>query len=78
MLASVTWKLLPAEEIETAPSLLRLAAIQDIESKQSLAYLAPQSRFVTAEPVEGEVGQVGQTQEATQTRQQGRWVLRRF
>jgi len=55
----------PAEEIKTAPSLLRFAAIQDIESKQSLTYLAPQSRFVTAQPVEGEVGQVGQTQEAT-------------
>jgi len=43
--------LLPAEEIETAPSLLRLVAIQGIESKQNLTNLAPQSRFVTVQPV---------------------------
>jgi hypothetical protein len=42
-------------------SLLRLAAIQSVERKQDLADLAPQGDFITAEAVQGIVGQIGET-----------------
>jgi hypothetical protein len=45
--------------------LLRLVMIEHIERKQNLADLAPEHRFVAAQPVEREVGQVGKTPEAT-------------
>jgi len=56
---------LPAAETETAPSLLRFAAIQGIESKQDPTGLAPQGCFIPAEAIERVVGQIGETQKAT-------------
>jgi len=49
----------------TAPSLLWLAAIQYFKRVKDSAGLAPKSRFVTAEPIEREVGKVSETQKAT-------------
>ncbi len=56
---------MPAIAKETARSLLRFAVIQSIEGKQELTDLAPQRCFITAEAVEHEVRQVGETQKAT-------------
>ena len=51
-------------KIETALSLLWFAAIQRIERTQDLASLAPKRCFITAEAVEREVRQIGETQKA--------------
>jgi hypothetical protein len=56
---------LQAADTETAPSLLWFAAIQGIESKQDPTDLAPKSCFVSAEAIQREVGQIGETQKAT-------------
>ena len=56
---------MPAADTETAPSLLRFAAIQCIERKQDPTDLAPQGCFIAAEAIEREVGQIGETQKAT-------------
>ena len=45
----------------TAPSLLRLAAIQYFERVKDSAGLAPKRRFIAAEPIKREVGKVGET-----------------
>ena len=58
-------RFLPVADTETAPSLLWLATIQCIESKQDLAGLAPKGCFISAEAIEREVGQIGETQKAT-------------
>jgi hypothetical protein len=50
--------------METAPSISRLAAIQGVEGKQDLADLAPKDGFIPAEPVERQVGQIGEAQKA--------------
>jgi hypothetical protein len=50
---------------KTTPSILRLATIQCIESKQDLAGLAPKDCFILAKPVERVAWQIGQTQKAT-------------
>src|SRR5208282_1060438 len=50
---------------ETTASLLWFATIQRIESKQDLACLAPKGSFISAEAVEREVRQIGETQKAT-------------
>ena len=65
VVASVGRRVLPATDTETASSLLWLATIQCIESKQDLAGLAPKDCFVSAKPVERVAGQIGQTQKAT-------------
>src|SRR5208282_531744 len=65
VVASVGRQLLSATDAETAPSFLWFAAIQCIESKQNLAGLAPQGCFISAEAVQGEVGQISETQKAT-------------
>ena len=49
---------------ETAPSILRFAAIQCVEGKQELADLAPKNGFVPAEPVVRAARQIGEPQEA--------------
>ena len=46
---------------KTTPSILRLATIQCIESKQDLAGLAPKDCFIAAKPVERIAWQIGQT-----------------
>ena len=56
---------MPATGMETAPSILRFVAIQGVEGKQDLADLAPKDGFIPAEPVEREVGQIGEAQKAT-------------
>jgi hypothetical protein len=50
---------------KTAPSLLRLAAIQYFERMKDSAGLAPKGRFIAAEPIKSEVGKVGEAQKAT-------------
>src|SRR5437762_1138310 len=45
--------------------LLWFTAIQGVERKQGLAGLAPKGRFIAAEAVEREVGQIGKAQKAT-------------
>jgi hypothetical protein len=55
---------IPATYTVTAPSILWFATIQCVEGKQDLADLAPQDRFIPAEPIEREAGQIGQAQEA--------------
>jgi len=54
-----------ARELKTAPSLLRLAAIQYFERVKDSPGLAPKSRFIAAEPIKCEVGKIGETQKAT-------------
>ncbi len=54
-----------AIKTETACSFLRFATIQGIESKQDPTGLAPQGCFIAAEAIEREVGQIGETQEAS-------------
>jgi len=49
----------------TAPSLLRLAAIQYFERVKDSAGLAPKSGFIATEPIKSEVGKIGKTQKAT-------------
>jgi hypothetical protein len=49
---------------ETVSSLLGLAAIEGIEREQDLIGLAPKDCFITAEPIEGEIGQIRYTQKA--------------
>jgi hypothetical protein len=56
---------LPVIDKEAAPSLLGFATVQCIERKQDPAGLAPQGCFIAAEAIEREVGQIGETQEAT-------------
>ena len=46
----------------TATSLLGFSPIQCIKREQDPAGLAPQGRFIAAETIEREIGQVGQTQ----------------
>jgi hypothetical protein len=65
VVASIGRQVLPVTDTETAPSLLWFATIQCIESEQDPAGLAPQSCFISAEAVECEVGQIGETQKAT-------------
>ena len=48
----------------TTHSLLRFAAIKHFKRKQDPAGLAPKGRFIAAEAIECEIGQVGQTQKA--------------
>ena len=50
--------------MKTTCSFLRLPAVQGVERKQNLACLTPKVCFVAAQPIEGEVGQIGQTQKA--------------
>ena len=52
-------------DTKTTASVLRLAPIQYIESKQDLASLTPKDCFIPAEPVERVARQIGQTQKAT-------------
>jgi len=47
-----------------ACSFLWFAAIQSIKRKQDLAALAPKDCLIAAQPIEGKVGQIGQTQKA--------------
>ena len=47
---------------ELSRPFLWFAAIQGIEREQDLAGLAPQGCFVSAEAIEREVGQIGETQ----------------
>jgi hypothetical protein len=54
-----------ASLVETAPSIPWFAAIQDIKSKKDLSGLAPKACFISAEAVEGVVGQIGEPQKAT-------------
>jgi hypothetical protein len=56
---------LPAADLKTPPSLLRLAAIQGIKREKRLTDPAPQGCLVSTEPIEREVGQIGETKEAT-------------
>ena len=49
----------------TAPAILRFSTIQGVEGKQDLADLAPKDGLIPAEPVEREVGQIGEPQKAT-------------
>jgi hypothetical protein len=56
---------LSATDGETASSILGFATIQGIEGKQDLADLAPKDGLIPAEPVEREVGQIGEAQKAT-------------
>ena len=65
VVASIGRQCLLATDAETAPSILRLATIQCVEGKQDLADLAPKDGFIPAEPVEREVGQIGEAQKAT-------------
>ena len=65
VVASVGRQLWPAADAETASSFLRFATIQCIERKQDLADLAPKHCFMSAEAIEREVGQIGETQKAT-------------
>ena len=65
VVAFIRRQVLPAADTETAPSLLWVATIQCIESKQDLAGLAPKDCFIPAKPVERVAGQIGQTQKAT-------------
>jgi len=58
-------RFLPVAVTETAPTLLWPATTQSIESKQNPPGLAPKSCFVSAEAIEREVGQIGETQKAT-------------
>ena len=44
---------------------MRLAVIQYFERVKDSAGLAPKCRFIAAEPIEREVGKVGETQKAT-------------
>ncbi len=62
LIALASRRVLPATATETASSILRFAAIQTVERKQDLADLAPQDRFIPAEPVKREVGQIGEAQ----------------
>ena len=75
VVASIGRQILPAADTETAPSILWLATIQCIESKQDLAGLAPKGCFIPAKPVERVVGQIGQTQKATcEVGGQDQWI----
>ena len=65
VVASVGRQVLPASDAETAASFLWLTAIQGIERKQDTADLAPKTCFISAEAVEREAGQIGETQKAT-------------
>ena len=65
VVASVGRPVLPATDTETARSLLWFATIQCIEGKQDLADLAPKGCFISAEAIEREVRQIGETQKAT-------------
>jgi hypothetical protein len=47
------------------PPLLRFASIKGLERVKDPTGLAPESRFITAEAIEGEIGKVGETQKAT-------------
>ena len=47
----------------TAP-LLRFASIKDLERVKDPTGLAPESRFIAAEAIEREIGQIGQPQKA--------------
>ena len=58
-------QLSPTRDTGSTPSLLWFAAIQGVERKQDPADLAPKRCFVSAQPIEREVGQVGETQKAT-------------
>jgi hypothetical protein len=51
-------------ETKAASSLLRFAPIRRIERKQYATGLAPKGRFIAAEAIECEIGQIGQAQEA--------------
>jgi hypothetical protein len=64
VVASIRQQGLPASDTGSAPSILRLATIQSVEGKQDLADLAPKDGFIPAEPVEREVGQIGEAQRA--------------
>jgi len=64
VVASIGRQCLPATDGKTTPSILRLATIQGVEGKQDLADLAPEDGFIPAEPVEREVGQIGEAQKA--------------
>ena len=64
LIALVGRQFSPATDTETAPSVLWFATIQCIESKQDLAGLAPKGCFVSAEAIEREVGQIGETERA--------------
>jgi hypothetical protein len=57
---------MPTVDIKTGPSFLRFAAIQGIERKQDLANLAPKGCFISTEAVERVVGQIGETQKASE------------
>ena len=51
-----------ATNAEMSTALLRFASIQRIERKQDPAGLPPERCFITAQAVEGKIGQIGQTQ----------------
>ena len=53
---------LRSREMETAPSIPWFAATRDIKCEQNLAGLAPKGCFISAEPVERVVRQIGETQ----------------
>jgi len=53
-----------ARKPKTAHSLLWFAAIKYLERVKDSASLAPQGGFITAETIEREIGQVGQSQKA--------------
>jgi hypothetical protein len=56
-----TSTLVALEGRQSAPSFARFSAIQGIERKQDLAPLASKGCFISAEAIEGEVGQIGET-----------------
>jgi hypothetical protein len=60
-LGLVGLQVLPAAEMETAPSVLWFAAVQSVKRNQDLADLAPKGPFISAEAVERVIGQIGQT-----------------
>ena len=65
VVACMSRQFVPATDTGTAPSILWFATIQCVEGKKDLADLAPKDRFIPAEPVEREVGQIGEAQKAT-------------
>jgi hypothetical protein len=80
-IAFVGRQFLAFADMHMAPSFLRFAAIQGIERKYDLTDLAPKGCFISAEAVEGEIGQIGKTQKAPREfsgRIDGRVDRRRF
>jgi hypothetical protein len=52
-LGHVDRQVLPAADMEAAPSILWFAAIQGVQCKRDLAGLAPEGCFIPAEAIEG-------------------------